>query len=381
MRIPQPPTPRPISRLSPTLYEAARTCTARAAWLASPERPDIPPNAAAFLGACFHELVASASRGELPGDNVDRLEAARQRFDSLAEARFRSSGWLLREKFAAKERLPFYFLLRERAAAQAVALWHSRTAPGSAPGGRKSGSDSGSAAEKMLLSRDGLLYGRPDLLRRADAEVVDFKTGASPVEGVASVSDAERRQLLIYGYLAGENGVEVRLGTIVRGDGQVASIALSQDEMQAEAEAARTALRAYNAAVESTQDFQLLATPSPGNCRGCPCIPFCEAFWAAATPEWAPSVGVHVGGIVEKVDEALVQGITVLSIALSNAEGTVSRGGEAVIEHIPVRWATGPEEAPIAVGDLMRGVHMRIDSGRGRVVLRAEKSATAIWRK
>jgi hypothetical protein len=140
---------------------------------------------------------------------------------------------LLRVKFPALERLPFYNMYRERAALLAAGLISQRP--------ENAGPGSGAfaeAAEQRFSSADGVIVGRPDLIDTAAEEVVDYKTGLS-VKERWQVSQREARQLSLYAYLANEAGISVSHGKIVRGDGQTATIDITPTMTEGEADRAR----------------------------------------------------------------------------------------------------------------------------------------------
>src|SRR5262249_32750151 len=137
--------------------------------------------------------------------------------------------------------------------------------------------------EKRLESRDGRIVGQPDVLDVSSETVVDYKTGSART-ALDGVSEAEERQLRIYAFLARENGMEVSRGGIVRADHQRIEVEIPPDDALEAAEDAIRVLEAYNR--KAGMSFEAAASPSEENCRHCPCIPFCEAFWSTAGPGW-----------------------------------------------------------------------------------------------
>src|SRR5262249_23461690 len=113
MTLPHPPKPAQLSKLSPSIYEAFRVCLAKGAWLAFGERGALPGNSFAILGLCFHTVAAAAQKGQLRAPNGNVMAAARQMFDAEADRRYAEAHIVLKAKYPAKERLPFYYARRE----------------------------------------------------------------------------------------------------------------------------------------------------------------------------------------------------------------------------------------------------------------------------
>lgn len=376
MKIPNAPAIRPLQQLSPSVYESLLRCKARAAWAAHGEKSLVPQHPKALLGICLHGVIEDAHKGRLAGlDERERVAAARLLFDQRAMSRYEQSHPLLRAKFSAPERLPYYNLYRERAALEAAsaagpyegALAPEAAQPTSAP--RQS-------AERRLLSKDGLLVGQPDLVDLDTHEVVDYKTGPPP-DGSVAISDSEARQLRLYVHLALDNGLAVSRAVIARADGNRAALDVSQAEADAEGRKAREHLAAFNKV--AGRAFDEVAQASAEACIFCPCIPFCEAFWRAASPEWADKCGLHVEGTVSNASRAVVQGVALLTLELTMERGTVTPG-PAVVQQLPEMWSTAADGTPPSLGDVVRLVHCRAPDAAGdRPVIRVDRAATALW--
>jgi RecB family exonuclease len=112
------------------------------------------------------------------------------------------------------------------------------------------------------------LTGRPDYIDQGDAAVIDYKTGE--IDQARDASEAERRQLKLYAFLATENGIDIRKAAVIRADGTRIEFALKADEAADEARRALQLLEAYNAL--AGRPFAEAASPSSQNCRFCPCI-------------------------------------------------------------------------------------------------------------
>lgn len=370
MRTPETPELRPIEHVSPSLYETLLGCPARAAWYAHGQRGALAPHPLALLGTCFHAVMEALQRGEFPQNAEQRQAAARDCFDSAASGLLANTHPLLKVKFPSPEKLPFYNLFRERAAT--LAADH--------PGGVKTDvpptDEQRALAEHRFTSSDGLIVGRPDLINIPGREVVDYKTGLAGDEAWR-VSDREARQLNLYAYLAGEAGFDVSRGTIVRGDGQTATVEIAAEAAAAEADKARVALAEFNERLDG-RTFDDMARPAPDVCRMCPCIPVCEAFWQASDPTWQPECGVHLEATVVGVDHATVQGVPLVSLLVEGSRGTVGQG-EVTIEQVPVAWVTADGDRAPEPGDVIRLVEGRVANPEEPVVLRADRIMTSLW--
>jgi hypothetical protein len=365
VKLPDLPKATAIAHVSPSLYEALLSCRAKALWYAHGRSGAAPQHPMALLGTCFHEVMEASAEGLL--DRNDPRTDARSRFDQLATEAHERAHPLLRLKFPRPEKMPYYHLLRERAAVVA-----SRSAPSGTAVGR-----SGHVVETTLTSRDGLVRGRPDKIDGASEEIFDFKTGyvAEGLEWV--VSDKEARQLRLYAHLAAESAITVRRGTIVRGGGQTATIDLTMQEVADEASAARAELAGFNDAVARGAEFDDLAAPGPESCRFCACIPFCEAFWGRADLSWREDLGAHAEGVVASATSSSVQGAELVSFELDVSAGTTPRGSTWV-EHVPSAWVEADGSAAAEHGDAVRVVDGRLTS-EAPAVIRPDRVMTSVW--
>lgn len=380
MRIPGQPAVRELSHLSPSLYEAVLVCKARAAWIAFGDRDRVPQHPRALLGTCVHAVVEDAHNGRLPpGDDDSRRAAAREIFDRKAKDLYDGAHPLLRAKFPAAERIPYYYLFRERAALLALdaAARPNAAHPAAAGPGPGTQPPQGALVETTLRSRDGLLVGRPDYVDAAASEVIDYKTGAGPEDDPAGLLGSEARQLRLYVHLARELGLDLKRGVVVRADGRRVALDVSEADAATEGQESREALRSFNA--EAAKGFKRLAEPSPETCRYCPCIPFCEAFWETAAADWADQCGTHVEGTVFSVSRAVVQNTALITLELAMTRGTAPPG-TAVVQQLPEKWACGDGTPPPQAGDIVRVVNCRAaDEADGVSVIRPDRLTTAFW--
>ena len=380
MFVPEPPVLTQLESITPSIYEASISCLAKAAWYAFGNGGVLPEHPAAILGTAFHAVVAAAHRGQLSVEGDGDRAPARKLFDKTAQELYVKAHQLVKLKFPTEERLPFYNLHRERAALVAATIAASRPPlTGSAVGAAKA-KEPAAKTEFRLRSKDGLIIGRPDHIDGRSGTIVDYKSGYVPEIEATAVSNSEARQLRLYAYLAIENGMNVAKGAIARGSGQRCELAISAAEAKAEADSARNQLCKLNAAVSNGATFGNLASPSSRNCVFCPCIPFCESFWAEAKPEWAADCGPHVEGAVLDIESRRIQGVSLTTLIVSRRSGTVP-AERVSIEQIPSEWMRLDGEELPRRGDVVRVVHGRqLDTDESIAVIRIDKALTAVWR-
>ncbi|MGO9930430.1 MAG: PD-(D/E)XK nuclease family protein [Steroidobacteraceae bacterium] len=367
MVVPTPPVIKKLERISPTIYEAAIKCTSRAAWLAGGDRKLLPAHPQALLGIGVHAVLERAKSGGIVGATEDERRGEAERiFDEKMRVLFTAAHPLLHAKFEGSDRLPFYNLYRARAAQMALdaigviapSIKHQTASVPS----------SGPVVEVGLVSKDGRVSGRVDFLDLANQTVIDYKTGGD----TGPISESEMRQLRLYAFLAGENGMIIRRGVIERADRTSAEVAITPDQAAEEGGRALEILDQYNR--RAGESFSNGASPSQQACRFCPCIPFCDAFWNTAKVEWLDQCGTHAEGVVESVE-----GGDLVSINLNVTRGTTPRGA-AVITRLSREWLTfagadlpGRQET-IRVTDAAYVADSTAPS-----ILRADRMMTAVW--
>lgn len=365
-----PPVIKKLDRISPTIYEAAMRCTSRAAWLAGGDRKLVPPHPRALLGRGVHAVLERARSGRISGLTEDQCRAEAERlFDEKMRELFLETHPLLHAKFEGPDRLPFYNLFRARAAQMAVDSV-AQTGP-RAPQHAAGAAGGGLGVEAAIVSRDGRVSGRADLLDASSETVIDYKTG-TPGDSSSLVTDSEVRQLRLYAYLASENGVSIRRGVIERADRTRAEVPITPEQAAEEGRRACAALDEYNR--YAGKPFESGASPSQDACQFCPCIPFCEAFWSRAEAEWSGQCGTHLEGVVESVE-----GGDLVSMHLNVTRGTGARG-PAVVTRLSREWLTflGAElprpHQTVRVTDAAY-----VDESSAPAVFRANRITTAVW--
>lgn len=374
MRLPDVPSVRPTDSISPSLYDDAVLCNARAAWRLYGQRRSIPPHPSALLGQGYHGVMEAAVRGQLSEESSERENSARDVFDALMAKIFEESHPIIKIKFRAPHRLPYYNLFKERAAQKA------REVQSRLRNEERSSSNAGEQqpnvyVETEFVSRDRVIKGRPDYVDRQEHTVVDYKSGAARQLGDGELKANEERQVLLYGYLLSENGIEIRKGRIERADGRTAEIAISNEAAQREGERAREVLAAFNQSA-SAEEFQALTSPSPLVCASCPCIAVCPAFWQASNNTWQDAVGVHLEGTIAKKTVAFIGGVEIATLIVEVSGGTLPEG-QATVEQIPTAWM-GEDQSLYDPGARIRITDAKLVSA-DPVIVRADNVMTSIW--
>jgi len=374
MRLPNPPHPQRVEAISPTVYEAALKCRARAVWSLSGDCDGLPQHPSSVLGRSFHSVMAAANRGELGSSREDRRAAARELFRTTARTAYAGCHPHLRAKFKCADELPFFNLTCEQAALNAAAVTSNRSVSTDASFG--SGSNVRTRRKEVrLASANGRIVGRLDHINQTAQAVLDYKTGRG---GGTSLLDHERRQLRLYTYLAIQNGVNVIRGIVVRSNGLSVEERISESQAFAEAENALNVLEELNSAIEARAEFKDLASPAPNNCCDCPCIPFCSAFWDAARPEWKDGVGCQVEGRVESVQPMLVRGVRLIALAMQITRGT-ELTVRANVQAFPERWLTADGGPVPSRGDSIRIVNARTGGESAPLTVHVDRLGTTVW--
>ena len=368
MLIPKPSKIERLERMTPTVYEAAVRCVARASWVASSDHDRVPPQPQALLGIAAHAVFERAGSGGLPGDTVEeRKEVAAGLFEDRVKSLWENTHPLVRAKFETHEHIPFFNIRRAGTAQQAATMHVAPKSDSKRPRVERART----LVESTLRSKDGRVSGRPDAINVKDKTVVDYKSGSDP-QGNGSTEE-EVRQLRLYAFLARENGIEITRGVIARASGNRAEVDIPPADAEAEGRRARETLVEYNQ--HAGEAFSEAATPSSKACRYCPCIPFCSTFWEAAKPEWQTDCGAHVEGTVESVE-----GDSLLSLHLNVARGSGPRGA-VIVTRLSKGWVTlGQTDAP-QEGEMVRvtdAAHEPETFSTGEV--RADRDMTAVWR-
>jgi hypothetical protein len=325
-----------------------------------------------------------ANRGQLPAGTAG-VTRAKAEFDATAQDLFAKAHPLLRAKFRFPAAIPYYHQLRARAVEMApkASIGATMQAASSTP---RDGAPPSHAprmhTEKNLTSRDGFITGRIDLLDEPNRKITDYKSGHATREGPSSLSENEVRQLRLYAHLARENGYDIEIAAIVRSDGSEVAASVSPEEVSREADAARALRSEFNIAAAAGKELAELAMPAPEICAGCPCLPACEPFWAAATSQWEEACGTNAEGTVTEMHSSTVSGTELVTLTIDASRGSAPRG-VLIVEQIPNRWLEINGDPPL-VGESVRIVQAaRLSPTLEKEVriLRVDRfKSTAVWR-
>jgi hypothetical protein len=251
-----------------------RLCGLRAALAASKAADEwILHDPRLWLGTALHEVMRAARQASSPFDPSVVWNSA---IEQLA----RSAGQHpLDRRYAAPERWPSYFLVRQRCFSLA-SQFPQRPPPLKPSQGRSEARPAERGAERRFEAFGGLLVGRPDYYD--GTTITEYKsTLPDPTWPAAeSILDGYRRQMRLYGAIIAEvTGHHPEGARVVAASGQVLEIAVPSVDCDAEAQAAINALQELNARLSAGTPVQALASPGPLTCIGCPFKTICAAFW------------------------------------------------------------------------------------------------------
>lgn len=383
MDLPPIPALRSLESITPSFYNAALLCRARAAWQEFGPRDALPASTGSIIGACFHAVMELGNQGCLP-EGEQGIREAKAAFDRKAGQLFSEAHPLLKAKFVSPEKFPFYFERRARAATLAAkassgAAAHQANTHGRGTAAHGRPIDRARLVEQTFSSRDGLIKGRIDLWERSSSTVTDYKSGLEPKNAPSGITENETRQLRLYVHLARENGCAANAAAVVRGDSRRAAIAVPAADADSEAQTARHTLAQFNQSVRDGAHFHSLASPSRESCAGCLCIALCDPFWEAAQPEWEEGCGANAEGEIVEIREASFAGSPLRSLSLKDCRGSAP-SGDLVVEQIPLAWLSLGSSVPEA-GRRVRVVSAaRLPPEPQNRVLRVDRlKSTAIW--
>lgn len=262
--------------LSPTLYEVLTECPLKATFSVSSDYPErVSPRAR--LGIAFHRALDAIHR-ELPkaeGSSIKEFRWFGARvFHEIVEEEVRRSRLKMREEW-----LVWPLELRNKmeitvglTAGHLLEEFHSRKGLE----GRFLSSPS-EQVENLLLSQDGLIHGKPDLVTRDGGErvIIDYKTGE-----IGDNKERERftRQLFVYAYLWHDNFGE--WPDVVRLENPI-----TRETYQVQLEPCE--------AIRIAEEMKMVALSLPDlssstdkasigtHCYECQFRPWCEPFWQA----------------------------------------------------------------------------------------------------
>jgi PD-(D/E)XK nuclease superfamily protein len=263
----------PLARTSPTLWSHMRLCRLRGAF-ASSRAADrwILHDPRAWLGTAFHKVMEASRRPGATAATLEEAWAAAVRTAAAAAAHH-----LLDTRFAAPERWPGYFLVRQRALSSAQNAIAANIEGSRPPAPRPEGVP---ATERRLQARGGRLAGRPD---RFDGHIITEYKSSMPDpawRGAEAVLEGFRRQLRLYAAIIAEAvGRWPERGRVVAASGETMDVPLVPVACDAEASAALAALDDLNLGLAASAAPETLARPGEDCCGSCPFQALCPAFW------------------------------------------------------------------------------------------------------
>ena len=277
--------------VSPSLFEHLQTCHRKAAYRRSRAHP-ARSSPAARLGDAFHHTL---ERLAAPPPEASGLQGREWR--GWVVAYFQNEVAKRRQIAAAHPReaaLPWPEPQEESLAIQLATLAGSGPPP---PRNDLSGEARVRFVERELVSNDGLLRGRPDLVEREanGLTIIDHKTG--DLSG-AEKQERYRRQCLLYAVLVHETLHEwpTAYRVVQAVTGEELSGAISPDE----ATALAAEVRALTARYEGKLWRDLPAAPSSATCQSCDYRPWCADFWKIRPESLTESVCMEA--ILEKLN-------------------------------------------------------------------------------
>ena len=225
-----------------------------------------------WLGLAFHRLMETMRRG--PADTESIWNAA------IAEAVTAALNHPLDRRFAAPERWPSYFLVRQRAFALAAKLDAPRKPDGAEDRTAQERPGPARGPERRFEARGGRLVGRPDYYD--GHTLTEYKSSLPDAAwaGASEITDSFRRQLLLYAVIiADASGKWPGAGRIVAASGQTLEVKIDPAACNVEADTAVAALDALNAALNAGAPPADLAAPATSACSRCPFQIICPVFW------------------------------------------------------------------------------------------------------
>ena len=285
----------PLDRTGPTLWSHMRLCPLRGAFAASRAAESfVLHDPRAWLGTAFHKVMEAAVRPGATAAAAEQVWTA-----AVAEAAAAARSHPLDARYAAPDRWPGYFHVRQRAISSA-----QRAIAAHACGPRKALHGGGVSAERLLLVRGGRLTGRPD---RFDGRVLTEYKSSIPDPawcGAEALLEEFRRQLRLYAAIIAEAlGRWPVQGRVVAASGQTLDIPLEPTACEAEASDALAALDGLNQELVAGVPPKALARPGEEACAACPFQALCPAFWpwiATAGSKGLPDTAAE--GIVDRIE-------------------------------------------------------------------------------
>jgi RecB family exonuclease len=331
----QAPPAQKLSRLSPSSFEALRTCPLRLAFAIRDDSVSQRGDAQR-IGEICHEVLESLVHDDLLRSGSWH-EALEQLFVELLARHEGETGGNLRGARLAAARL------RKVAGRMAAFLEHVPD-------------DAQILTEAPLGAAGGRLFGRVDLIVRSpDTHViVDYKTGAFLEAGTHRLKESYERQLMLYACLEAEaSGTWPDQALLVPFGAEPVSLEVDPAACEGLLQEVIEALEKWETWVGAAPP----ANPSPEACGWCPFAARCAAFWAACTPDWKDTLLATRGRVLSSATTPL-GGAT---LRIESREGSVI--GTVAIRNVDAKRF--PTLATMAEGRLVGIVGLRRDPVEG----------------
>jgi hypothetical protein len=150
--------------------------------------------------------------------------------------------------------------------------------------------------EHPMTTRDGRLYGRPDLVIRGDIhKIIDYKSGGVTDED-GKPRAAYVNQLQLYALLEFiDSGTWPQTAHLFPLHGAPVEIDVDPDACINRGREAVELLDSFNSRVPDPQP----ATPAPASCRWCQYTTICADFWTTCDESWSTEVVAAAGVVVQ----------------------------------------------------------------------------------
>ncbi len=276
---------KPITRVSPSRYDAMKQCTLREVWAAGGQPHLLPVSPAARLGTAIHQLLEDAGRGRLASAERPAVERRWEELVGEAEGTMRAS-WLERHFVLLRSSVPHFEVRQLRAQERALAIAQAAACASSEPAQDKAAA----GLEKWVATPDGSVGGYIDHVVESPGGPVlrDYKSGsihdatAGPPPAAVRESFVVQMRLCAALYAATTGSWPAKLELVpLHGDAvEIPCDAADCEALLAEAIAALARINATIAELASRhEDAEArLANPSVASCRQCLFRPACAPY-------------------------------------------------------------------------------------------------------
>jgi len=294
-------------RVSPSRYTAMQACLLREVWIASGNKPLLPPSPLAELGSVIHRLLEAAGRGQLHSGRKEKVDATWDELVLDAERNMARST-LRQHQVPMSRSIPDFQVRKLRACRRAAKIAHDAFR---AYDGRPRQSPQPTGFELWVESDDGQVGGYIDRVTMTKEGVVlsDYKSGAvldsGTGEGSGELKRAYKVQMELYAALYRlKSGVWPIQLEIVPLQGTPVDVCFDPEKAERLLAEASTFLRSANKRIVEVENGSAeiigLASPQSMYCRFCLFRPACRAYWIAKRQESQEKWPVDVLGFLRE---------------------------------------------------------------------------------